>query len=67
METVTGGIYEQAVADLVFTQLGLEHSYFVPSEVMTRRFAVGHPQQPDGAVLPPAARSVPARTGTPAL
>uniref|UniRef100_A0AAU2JV53 Beta-lactamase family protein n=1 Tax=Streptomyces sp. NBC_00049 TaxID=2903617 RepID=A0AAU2JV53_9ACTN len=42
IEKVTGLTYEQAVARSVFAPLGLSHSFFAPSDAMTRRFAVGH-------------------------
>src|SRR4051794_27928666 len=47
---VTGLVYEQAMRELVFEPLGLEHSFFFPNEIMTRRFAVGHNQHPDGTI-----------------
>jgi hypothetical protein len=36
--------------ELVFTPIGLEHSFFFPNDVMTRRFVVGHSEKPDGMV-----------------
>ncbi|KUG51636.1 hypothetical protein AVL62_10030 [Serinicoccus chungangensis] len=42
IEVVTGRTYEQAMAELIFGPLGLEHSLFLPEDVMTHRFAVGH-------------------------
>jgi len=50
IEKVTGKTYEQAIRELVFEPLGLEHSFFFPNEVMTRRFVVGHNQHPDGRI-----------------
>lgn len=50
IEKVTGQAYEQAMAELVFTPVGLTHSYFFPNDVMTRRFVVGHSRRPDGTV-----------------
>jgi CubicO group peptidase (beta-lactamase class C family) len=42
--------YEQAVRDLLFTPLGMDHSWFFPNEIMTRRFAVGHTLHDEGKV-----------------
>ena len=51
IEKVTGTTYEQAVRDLLLTPLGLANSWFLPAEVMTRRFAVGHTSSKDGRVV----------------
>ncbi|GAA5191102.1 hypothetical protein GCM10023322_47710 [Rugosimonospora acidiphila] len=48
IETVTDLTYEDAVASLLLRPVGLEHSFFLDAEVMTRRFAVGHNPGPDG-------------------
>lgn len=50
IEKVTGTTYEQAIKDLVLDPLGLEHTFFFAADIMTRRFAVGHIQHPDGSV-----------------
>lgn len=50
IEKVTGSVYETAMKELVHEPLGLEHTFFFPNDVMTRRFAVGHRQDPDGAI-----------------
>ena len=50
IEKVTGKTYEQAIKELVFEPLGLTASYFFTNDIMTRRFAVGHTQHPDGKV-----------------
>jgi CubicO group peptidase (beta-lactamase class C family) len=42
IEKVTGKRYEDAIADLIFKPLGMEHSFFFADDVMTRRFVVGH-------------------------
>jgi CubicO group peptidase (beta-lactamase class C family) len=47
---VTGQTYEAAIKELIFEPLGLQSSYFFPNEIMTRRFAVGHTQHPDGTI-----------------
>jgi CubicO group peptidase (beta-lactamase class C family) len=50
IEKVTGLTYERAVASLLFEPLGLSHSFFAISDVMTRRFAVGHSLGEDGTL-----------------
>lgn len=65
VEKVTGTTYEQAIRDLIFTPLGLDHSYFFPNEIMTRRFAVGHLRHPDGTVTVARPWALP-RSGNPA-
>jgi CubicO group peptidase (beta-lactamase class C family) len=47
---VTGKVYEKAMKELLFEPLGLEHTFFFMNEIMTRRFAVGHNQHPDGHI-----------------
>ena len=42
IERVTRKTYEAVVRELLLDPLGMEHSFFFPGEVMTRRFAVGH-------------------------
>lgn len=42
LEVLTGRTYEDAIRDLVFRPLGLDRSFFLPEEVMTQRFVVGH-------------------------
>lgn len=48
--TVTGSTFEAAMKELLFEPLGLDHSYFSLNEIMTRRFAAGHHQRPDGTI-----------------
>jgi CubicO group peptidase (beta-lactamase class C family) len=50
IEIVTGKTFEAAMQELLFTPLGLDHCFFFPTDVMTRRFVVGHHVQPDGSV-----------------
>ncbi len=50
IERVTGKVYEQAIKELIFVPLGLDHSFFFPNDIMTRRFAVGHERHQDGRV-----------------
>lgn len=42
IEVVTGQTYERAMLELVLKPLGLRRSYFMPADVMTHCFAVGH-------------------------
>jgi CubicO group peptidase (beta-lactamase class C family) len=50
LEVLTGTTYEQAIRDLVLDPLGLDHTYFFPNEIMTRRFAAGHTRHDDGTI-----------------
>jgi CubicO group peptidase (beta-lactamase class C family) len=50
IEKVTGAVYEEAMTELIHKPLGLDHSYFFPNEVMTRRFVVGHTRSDDGEI-----------------
>jgi CubicO group peptidase (beta-lactamase class C family) len=47
---VTGKTYEQALKELIFVPLGLDHCFFFPNDIMTRRFVAGHTQHPDGRI-----------------
>lgn len=42
IEAVTGQTVERAIGELVFAPLGMDRAFFMPHEVMTHRFAVGH-------------------------
>lgn len=42
IEVVTNQPFEKTLNALVLDPLGLEHAYFFPADVMTRRFVVGH-------------------------
>ncbi|HEY7143285.1 MAG TPA: serine hydrolase domain-containing protein [Streptosporangiaceae bacterium] len=48
IEAVTGLTYEDAITSLLLRPLGLAESFYTDSEVMTRRFAVGHNPGDDG-------------------
>lgn len=50
IEKVTGKTFEVAIKELIFEPLGLKNMFFFPNEIMTRRFAVGHNQEPDGSI-----------------
>jgi CubicO group peptidase (beta-lactamase class C family) len=47
IQKVTGTTYEQAMKDLLLTPLGLDNTFFFMTEIMTRRFAVGHRKHED--------------------
>jgi len=65
IEKVTGQTFEQAMQELVLTPLGMTDTFFFPNDVMTRRFAVGHTNTPDGAVKVARPWALP-RSGNPA-
>jgi CubicO group peptidase (beta-lactamase class C family) len=49
IEVVTGKVYEEAVRELVLDPLGMKDCTFIPEEIMTRSFAVGHELEGDQA------------------
>jgi CubicO group peptidase (beta-lactamase class C family) len=65
IEKVTGETYEAAVKNLLFDPLGLEHCFFFPNDIMTRRFAVGHNRHSDGTITVARPWALP-RAGAPA-
>jgi CubicO group peptidase (beta-lactamase class C family) len=65
IEKVTGKTYEQAIKEVLFEPLGMEHSYFFPNEIMTRRFVAGHNQRADGTIHVARPWALP-RSGNPA-
>ena len=50
IELLTGTTFEKAIKELVLDPLGLTSTLFFPNEIMTRRFATGHNQAPDGRI-----------------
>ncbi|MEU0544020.1 serine hydrolase domain-containing protein [Nocardia sp. NPDC005978] len=50
IEKVTGLTFEQAVTRLVLDPVGLAHSGYERDSIMTRRFAIGHERDEDGAL-----------------
>ncbi len=50
IERVTGKVYETAMRELIHDPLELKNTWFFPNDIMTRRFAVGHNQSPDGVI-----------------
>ena len=50
IEVITGQTYESAVTELVLKPLGMDHTFFFPSQIMTYRFATGHNKVKDEMV-----------------
>ena len=50
IEKVTGTTYEKAIEDLIFKPLGMADTLFFPTDVMIRRFTVGHTRHEDGTI-----------------
>jgi CubicO group peptidase (beta-lactamase class C family) len=42
LAVLTGKEFEDAITDMVLTPLGMNNSFFLANDVITRRFAVGH-------------------------
>lgn len=65
IEKVTGQRFEDAIAELIFLPLGMDHSYFFAVDVMTRSFVVGHNSDAEGNFTVARPWSLP-RSGAPA-
>ena len=50
LEKVTGKAFEQVIKELIFEPLGWKNSFYFTNDIMTRRFAAGHNQHPDGSI-----------------
>jgi CubicO group peptidase (beta-lactamase class C family) len=50
IQKVTGTTYERAMKDLLLGPLGLDNTFFFMTEIMTRRFVVGHTRHDDGRI-----------------
>lgn len=52
IEKITGKTWEQATREMLLQPLGLKNTFFMSktNEFVTRRFAVGHNQKPDGTI-----------------
>jgi len=50
IEKVTGLTYERAVAALVFEPLGMSRSFYLPRDLLSWRFAVGHNLRENGTM-----------------
>jgi CubicO group peptidase (beta-lactamase class C family) len=48
IEKITGEVFERALGELVLEPLAMDHTFFFPVDVMTRRFSVGHHRDEDG-------------------
>ncbi len=51
IEVVTGKTYEAAVTELVLTPLGMDHTLFFPTQIMTYRYATGYNKIDDEMVV----------------
>jgi len=65
IEKITGTAYEAAIRDLVLAPLAMNDTLFFMTEIMTRRFAVGHTQEDDGTIKPSRVWAIP-RANAPA-
>jgi CubicO group peptidase (beta-lactamase class C family) len=65
LEKITGTTFEQAIKDLVLDPLGLHDTLFFMTDIMMRRFAVGHSREDDGTTKPARVWAMP-RAGAPA-
>ncbi len=51
LEVLTGKPYESAAGEVVLEPLGMTSSFFLPEDVMTHRFAVGHRVEEERTVV----------------
>jgi CubicO group peptidase (beta-lactamase class C family) len=51
LEILTGKPYESATRELVLEPLGMTSSFFLPEDVITHRFAVGHRREEEQTVV----------------
>jgi CubicO group peptidase (beta-lactamase class C family) len=51
LEILTGKPYEMATRELVLEPLGMTSSFFLPEDVITHRFAVGHRREEEQTVV----------------
>jgi len=65
IEKITDSTFEVAMRDLVLAPLALNDTLFFMTEIMMRRFAVGHSQDDDGTITPSRVWAVP-RANAPA-
>jgi CubicO group peptidase (beta-lactamase class C family) len=65
IEKITGKTYEKAMKELIFEPLGLHNCFFFANEAITRRFAVGHKQDPNTGEVKIARPWAMARAGAP--
>jgi CubicO group peptidase (beta-lactamase class C family) len=63
IEKITGTTYEKAMRDLLLAPLGLDDTLFRMTEIMMRRFAVGHTQEEDGTIKPVLSWAIPRGNG----
>lgn len=63
IEKITGSSYEAAMRDLLLAPLGMTDTLFRMTEIMMRRFAVGHTQDEDGTITPARTWAIPRSNG----
>lgn len=59
IEKITGTTYEAAMRELVLSPLAMDDTLFFMTEIMMRRFAVGHSQEDDGTIAPARVWAIP--------
>ena len=62
---ITGKTYEEAMKELIHEPLGLKNMFYFTNEVISRRFAVGHKQDPNTQEITIARPWAMARAGAP--
>src|SRR5207302_3176960 len=65
IERITGLTYERAVQTMLLDPLELTETFLFANDIMTRRFAVGHMQSPEGRLMVARPWAMP-RAGLPA-
>ncbi len=63
IEKISGETYEKAMRELLLAPLGLDDTLFRMTEIMTRRFAVGHTREEDGTITPSRMWAIPRGNG----
>jgi CubicO group peptidase (beta-lactamase class C family) len=63
IEKITGTTYERAMRDLLLAPLGMDNTLFRMTEIMTRRFVVGHTREDDGTITPSRMWAIPRGNG----
>ena len=59
IEKITGRTYEAALRELILAPLGLDDTLFFMTEIMMRRFAVGHTRENGGTIAPSRVWAIP--------
>jgi len=53
LEVVTGKVFSDLIKEMIFEPLGMENTYILPWEIMTKRYAAGHVPGEDGVEVAP--------------